>query len=179
MSVWLCPLLPWTQLLLLNVVDTTRPPPRALRRPPPRGHSLPLLPGHLPPVLLPGLPGHLCTQTQPLPNSAAARVQTPPLNTTTHPYTPSVSPGTSQRRLRFKENSVPTVPLDKLDLLCITRAPTLVSVGSTPCVSQTLLTPGPQTGPITITSFPDFSRATDSNLLSKLQLEWKFDPVEK
>ena len=64
------------------------------------------------------------------------RVQTPPLNTITHPHTPGVSPGTSQRHLSFKEDSVPTVPLDKLDLLCTTRAPTLVSVGSTPCVSN-------------------------------------------
>lgn len=133
----------------------------------------------MPPACLPGLPGHLCTRTQPLPNSAAAQVQILPLNTTTHPYTPGVSPGTSQRRLRFKEDSVPIVRLDKLDLLCVTPALTLISIDPIPCVSQTLLTPGRQTGLITVTSFPDFSRATYSNLLSKLQLEWKPNPVEK
>ena len=107
-------------------------------------------------------PSHCCWVTCPLSSSLGClvisalrcspsqaqlqlmRVQTPPLNTTTHLYTPGVSPGTSQRCLRFQKDSVPPVPLDKLDLLCATRAPTLVSVGSTPCVSQPLLTPGPR-----------------------------------
>ena len=131
------------------------------------------------PAHLPGLPGHLCTRTQPLANSVAARVQILPLNTTTHLYTPGVSPGTSQRCLGLEEDSVPIVLLDKLDILCITPALTLISIDSIPCVSQTLLTPGRQTGLITVTSFPDFSRATYSNLLSKLQLEWTPNPVEK